>query len=804
MSAAPWRVEPAPTVAPALVEAAGDSLLLARLLVRRGLTTPQAVAGFLDPLSYPLAPPTALHGIDAAATLLLDTLDAGRNVLVWGDFDVDGLTGAALYVDTVRQLAGPHRVRYHIPHRTADGHGIQPGRLTELLAASDIPLHLLLTCDTGICEPQAVAVAKAAGMAVIITDHHELPDDLRGLAPEPGSLWRVDAALCGVESVRRADAVVNPMLHPPGDPQRVLPGVGVAFKLAQELFARAGRAGNEEGLLDLVALGIVADVSALLYDARALLHRGIERLRSTRRVGLQALMEQARILPAAITEETIGYQIAPRLNALGRLDDANAAVDLLITDDPAAARTLAARIERLNQERRILTDRTLAQALEMVQAEPSLLDGAAIVLADPGWHAGVLGIVAARLVQEFDKPAVLLRTPPGQPARGSARTTEDVDIGAAVAACAPLLLVWGGHRGAAGLTLEPEQIPALRAALDEQVPRHCSPAAPAGLALDAELPLAAVTPALAAQLARLAPFGPGNPAPAFLLRGLEVTSDQRIGREGIHRRLIVQDMHGDSRTALWFRSGDAELPPGPVDLAAHVAANEFRGTTSAELHILAVRPAQLERSLAVTRPRPQVVDLRGKPIEPDALPSGEDAAWYAEGTLPSSRALYAPRGALRPARALVLWSIPPARTLLDWILRAVNPAEIFVCGRLTTDDSFDGLLRNTAGMCRYALGRDGLAHLGRMAARLGTTEAVVRAALLALEAEGLVRLAEWLEGDLLRIAPGTAPGTAPADPLSRAERDAHLRTLLAEVRAYRRFFQRARLDDLGLAPPPAT
>jgi single-stranded-DNA-specific exonuclease len=413
--------------------------------------------------------------------------------------------------------------------------------------------------------------------------------------------------------------------------------------------------------------------------------------------------------------------------------------------------------------------------------------------------------VAARLAQEFGKPVVLLRAPPGEPARGSARTVEGVDIGAVVAACAPLLQVWGGHRGAAGLTLAPEIIPALRAELSRQVALHRSASAPVGedgLTLDAELPLAAVSLALAGRLARLAPFGPGNPPPLFLLRGLEVISDRRIGREGTHRRLVVQDAQGETRTALWFRNADTELPPGPIDLAAQAVRNEQRGVAGVELHIQAVRPAELERALAAARPVPRVVDLRGKLLTVDSLPpqaeEGE-AVWYAEGTLLGERAAFAPRQALRPARTLVLWNIPPARALLDWLLLAANPGEVIVCGRITTDDSLEGVVRSTAGMCRYALGRDGLAHLGRMAARLGTTEAVVRAALLALEADGLVQLAEWLEGDLLRLAEGGAP----ADPYTRSERAASLRTLLAEVRAYRRFFQRAHLDALGLAPPPA-
>ena len=302
-----WIIRPAVVPTPELVAVARSNTLVAQLLAQRGLDTPAAAIPFLDPAHYTPAPPAALFGVAHAAQVLHTAIAAGQNILVWGDFDVDGQTSTALLVSALQDLAGEAHVRFHVPNRFTESHGIRVPVLQAVLAASAIPIHLLVTCDTGIAETAGVGYAKDQGLTVVITDHHDLGAEFAGLKPGVDPIWGLAPPAVPAASVRRADAVVNPKFAPPADPLRTLPGVGVAYKLVQQLYELAGRAGEDEALLDLVALGIVADVAEQVHDARYLLQRGLEKLRTTRRTGLLALMNNARIDPATLSADSIGF-----------------------------------------------------------------------------------------------------------------------------------------------------------------------------------------------------------------------------------------------------------------------------------------------------------------------------------------------------------------------------------------------------------------------------------------------------------------------------------------------------------------
>ena len=834
----PWFVVPPVTPSPELLAIAGGNPLVARLLAQRGIDTPAKAVPFLDPSQYVPAPPSALLGVPEAAEQLHAAIAAKARFLVWGDFDVDGQTSTSLLVTALRALAGDEAVQFHVPNRFVESHGIKVEQLEKKLndaEANRAPIHVLLSCDTGIAEGPAVGLAKDRGLTVVITDHHDLSAEFQGLAVGVDPLWGVPAKEAGSQSVRRADAIVNPKFLPPGDPLRTLPGVGVAFKLVQQLYALAGRSGEEDELLDLVALGIVADVAEQVHDARYLLQRGLAKLRATRRAGLLALMNISRVDPAALSADSIGFQLGPRMNALGRLEDATVSVELLTTRDAIRAGQLAAKLERLNQERRLLTSQTTRAANEMIERDPSLLNFNALVLAHPNWHAGVVGIVASKLVEQFGKPTVLLLNPSGEVARGSARSVPGVDIGAAIAACGHLLKTHGGHPGAAGLSLIPENIDAFRRELSRQVEVYRDETVQVGLQIDAEVRLDELSLGLAADLTQLAPFGSGNPTPQFVTYGLAVTDDRRIGREGTHRKLTVRsESQGEALPVVWFGGADAELPAGPIDLVYTLNINEYKGDRSLQLMYVDSRPAQLSQAAVVAAPRQalQVVDLRKADAAAlaAALPGPGAADWYAEGVrlenLPAG-VTYAPRWQLAAARTdeasrpLVLWSIPPSPDLLRWLLNAARPESVYICGRYTSDDMLSAVLRAVAGMCKYALNHPhqvtppvanapegapqgtaapvaaaptSLLDVNRMAARLGLTEGIMRQALLWMEARGEIYLIEWQAGDTVRIAAGD--GRPQRGQLKEIEEE--IEEQLAEVRAFRRFFQRARLPDLNL------
>ena len=815
----PWILLPQVEASPALRDAVGGHPLVAQLLAQRAIDTPEKALPFLDSAAYTPAPPTALVGLERAAHTLFDAIRQDKNILVWGDFDVDGQTSTTLLVAALQELAAPQRVRFHVPNRFSEGHGIRPWKLHEFLNEPTFPPHLLLTCDTGIADAEGIAVAKDAGLTVVVTDHHDLPTEFADAEPGAAPPCAESTAVAGAQSVRRADAIVNPKFLRVDDPLRTLPGVGVAYKLVQQLYEMAGDADGAAQFLDLVALGIVADVAEQQHDTRYLLQVGLDQLRSTERVGLKALMHNARINPDSVDAGSIGFQIGPRMNALGRLDDATVAVELLTTNDAIRAGQLAAQMERLNNERRLLTSQITQTAFDMLERDAALLDFNGIVLANPNWHAGIIGIVASRLVEEYHKPTVLLCSAPGEPARGSARSTPGVDIGAAIAACADLLTQHGGHAGAAGLTLETANIDRFRRELSRQIDQHCIDAGPEGLHIDAELPFAELSLSLVEQVERLAPFGHGNPAPTFLSRRLTVVQDRRIGRDGAHRRLLLQDEQGSKQTVLWWRSADTELPAGPLDIAYTLGVNEYREQRTPQLTLEAVRPTEESaRSTAIgagasdSPTAHDIHDLRRESVSAADLPAFDSAFWYAEGNdlgdVPFRSRLEA--ATAKSGRPLVLWSSPPSPELLHWLVETLAPSELYLVGRDTAEVQLDAVLKQVAGMAKWAMrpgtkdaghgsAHDGLLSVDRLAARIGVTEEVIRYSLLWLEQKGILLLRKGEGGDIARVSPGD--GQAGGD-TEKTLPQTKLKELLAEMRAYRRFFQRAQVKALGIGAAP--
>ena len=802
----PWLVTPPIPPSPALAAAVGGHPLVAQLLAQRGIDTPADAIPFLDPDEYTPAPPSALVGLDRAAHILHDAIRQGQRILVWGDFDVDGQTSTSLLVAALRELAGEDRVSFHVPNRFTESHGIRPAKLQEFLSDPARKPDLILTCDTGISDGPGVGLAKDAGVTVVVTDHHDLTAEFADytLGKEPACGFSADEV--GRESVRRADALVNPKFLAPGDPLRTLPGVGVAYKLVQRLYELADRAGEAVQFLDLVALGIVADVAEQVNDARYLLQRGLERLRRTERIGLKALIHTARLNPETLDSESIGFQLGPRMNALGRLDDATVAVELLTTPNPMRAGQLAGQMERLNNQRRLLTSQISGMAFEILEKQPHLLDFNVIVLAHPNWHAGIVGIVASRIVEEFGKPAVLLLNPPGEPARGSARSTPGVDIGSSIAACADLLIGFGGHAGAAGLSLEADKIDHFRRELSRQIDSHRIDAGPEGLVIDAELRLTDLSLHLVEQVQRLAPFGQGNPTPVFMTRGLAVAEDRRMGRDGTHRRLVLQDEKENKQPLVWFNGADEQLPEGPLDIAYTLNINEYKGERTVQLMYRAIRAAEAD-DLTVVPARQSagqpahlpIHDLRRESLDRAELPSPDAAFWLAEGTRLGEVDFHSRLQARRypKGRPLVLWSAPPSAELLHWLVETLAPSELWLVGRVTGDDTLDGVLKSVAAMGKHALAQEGgRLPIDRLAARIGVTEGIVRHALFWLEAKRILWVMEWEEGDVARIAPGDAMKAGDA---GLQEKQAELAELLGEMRAWRRYFLRAGLAELGLS-----
>jgi single-stranded-DNA-specific exonuclease len=756
-----WQPVSTPDIPADLSAFAGDQLL-AQLLAQRGLTTVTNARAFLDPDAYQPTSPFVLPDMEAAVARLSQAIARQEAICVWGDFDVDGQTATTLLVSALAELGA--RVRYYIPNRLTESHGIKPAALSRLLAEG---VDLILTCDTGVGEHEAIATARAAGVEVVVTDHHDLSDTL----PPAG-------------------AVVNPKRLPAGHPLRELPGVGVAYKLAEALYENSGRSNRTEPLLDLVALGIVADVAQQTGDTRYLLQRGLLSLQHTARPGLQAVIESANLKAERLTEEHIGFWLAPRLNALGRLGDANLGVELLTTSDRVRARIIALQLEALNDRRKLLVDRVVVQALGQLEDNPALADYQAIVLAAADWHPGVIGIAASRLVEQYRKPAILIALRPDGLGRGSARSVAGCDIHGAIKTQADRLIGFGGHPMAAGLTIAPEHITLFRRGVSTAL-AGCQPGLDTSPGPDLVIELAQATGSLLKTIQRLAPFGAGNPPVLVGCRGLKIVAATNFGKTRDHKRLVVEDEAGCQQEVIRWRGATEPLPQGAFDLAFTLSPDDFKGGGAVQLEWVTARTGE---PAAVVR-EPDVTDWRQFTATSRLLAQlkthdPEETLIWAEGVeLPNLETVG--RHRLRPAESLVIWTAPPGQDILQQALATVNPDRIIVVGRPAAFDTFPAMIRQLMGLVKYAVSRrDGELILSELAATLGQRPATARLGLDWLASQGKLSIVVE-EEDLLVLRFDQRPPAGEA-----ATIEVLLKSALAETEAYRQFFKGASLATL--------
>jgi single-stranded-DNA-specific exonuclease len=569
-----WRIPDGdPAAAEALGQALAVSPLVATLLVHRDCRTAEEARIFFDAPLTALPDPLQMLGMDAAVDRLRAAVARREPILVCGDYDVDGVSGAALLVAGLRRAGC--EVSFTVPRRREHGYGLHPS-MVEQGAAEGV--RMLITVDLGISAHEAVALARARGIDVIICDHH-LPPPV--LPP--------------------ATAVLNPRQPGCAYPFKELCGVGIAFKLLQALF---GQAAWEElwPFLDLVAVGTVADLVPLVGENRILAKRGLIQLAGTSRPGLRALADVAGITLSSaegIAAGRVAFGLAPRINAAGRLDDATVAIRLLLTGDPFEARDLAARLDRQNRERQELESSILTEALTQAQAEHDLERDRAIVLASTAWHPGVIGIVAARLVERYGRPAALIGTGGGHEARGSARSAGGWHIADALGRCADLLQHYGGHRAAAGFSLAAENVEAFRArflslAAQELTEDDLTPT----LVADAEVSLDMIDLTLTDWLGRLGPHGVGNPEPILIARGVQVMrGSRRVGQN--HLKMKVRQVARGAQVldAIgfnlgWFADELNQLPSPRIDMAFVPERNSWNGREILQLRIKDLRILQ--------------------------------------------------------------------------------------------------------------------------------------------------------------------------------------------------------------------
>lgn len=565
-----WTLPPRPD--PATVRSLRQGLKLpdplCRLLAARGHLTPEAAGSFLRPLLGALHSPAELLDAPKAARRLARAVAEREQVVVHGDFDADGISAAALLATWIRALGG--RAEAIVPDRLRHGYDLSQAGVDR---AAELNAAVLVTVDCGIVAHGPVRSAAAAGMDVIVTDHHQ-----------PGA------------ELPPALAVVNPNRPGCAYPNKALCGAAVAFKVGQLLAAELGRPEDESWeYLDLVALATIADQMTLTGENRVLARYGLRAFAHAARPGLTALMRSAGRNPGEqVDSAVVAFQLAPRINAAGRVGDAGAALRLLTTRDPGEAARLAETLEDDNSRRRELEQDATDEAIGALEELYDPVRDRGVVVAGEGWHPGVIGIVASRLVERIFRPVVVLSFD-GDRGRGSARSVPSFDLFAAISSCAEHLVRFGGHHQAAGMDISRECLPAFREAFGAAARRALGSTVPQPeISTDLELELHEAGPDLYRYLRYVGPFGQGNPEPVFVTRGVGLQGRPRVLNGG---HVKFRFSRGGARLpAIGFRLTERvdvdELGGGPVDVAYNLMENTFRGQTAIEAKVVDIRPAR--------------------------------------------------------------------------------------------------------------------------------------------------------------------------------------------------------------------
>ena len=590
-----WSLAPPqPSVAAQLAADLKIPPLLAQCLLNRGLSDPASITSFLQPRLKQLADPFLLPNMAAAVERLLQARQRNEPLVIFGDYDVDGVTSTALLLEVLRPLGW--QVHYYLPHRLDEGYGLSPDGVENCLAK--FPVTLLLAVDCGSTAVASIASLRQRGVDVIVLDHHQVS------SPAPAAIALVNPQLgprpptSDTQPTPASDPISASDSLNSSPPFTELCSAGLAFKLAHAVLKRAretclpGAADFDlRPLLDLVALGTIADIVPLTAENRILVTVGLERLNTTRRPGLVALKRVAQS-PALLGTYEVGFQLAPRLNAAGRLETAEDALRLLLALDLAEALPIAQKLDAHNRARqkieRGIADEVISALCTRFNAQTDFV----IVEGQLSWHIGVVGIVAARVLQQFYRPTIILGGD-GEHFRGSGRSIAGFDLAAALRQCDDLLVRHGGHAMAAGVTLQPFKLDAFRARLNDLARDALKPDdLQAPVRLDAEVTLEAMTLECLAALDRLRPTGLGNPPVQVFARNLtQQRSSQRMGADKQHLKMWVTD-GATTHEAVWWGAGNEAQPAVRFDLAFAPQINEYNGRRTVQLKVLAWRAAQ--------------------------------------------------------------------------------------------------------------------------------------------------------------------------------------------------------------------
>lgn len=761
-----WKLAPSPAIPASILDLVEGNEVVARALLKRGISSASAVKSFIDPEKYHPFSPLSLPEIFKAVEIINQTINQKHPILVWGDFDVDGQTSTAVLVSSLQVLGAD--VSFHVPLRSTEGHGIKTSVLKDHLPQDG---GVLISCDTGIDAYEAVEFAKSAGVKVIITDHHQLPKVLP-----------------------KADVIINPQTLPVEHPIQTLSGAGVAFLLASAVLEANSRKDEVSNLADLAAIGLVADLVELQRDCRYIVQKGITELRNPQRLSIQSLLTNSEINPSFLNEEHISFSIAPRLNAIGRLGDANEAVKFLLSNDEKFIDSFCRQVEKLNGDRKLLVDQVFKAALAQIESSLSSVSDPILVVAGTSWPAGVLGLVASRLTGLYFRPAMVLSLSADGIASGSARSIEGINIYDALSKCKDLFLNFGGHPMAAGLSLREKDLPEFKRRIKNLIGESSEYSTfESELQVDEMINFDQITLDNVQPLERLAPFGPGNQPVIFSAKSVTIEKIIPIGKNREHLSLTLRDGKSNIAKMIWWQGAGNPLPEieTQFDVAFKLRTSNFKGTPEVQMEWIDWRESPPDSVSSQTLPKYEYIDHR-RDLSPEKLliqySTQPDTMLWGEGiTLPNVKTF--DRTELVHADTLVCVTSPPGRNELQNAVELIAPRRIVLFSILPENLNLQSLIKKVTGMWKFAESQSKYENIiERMAASLNIKEIVVELSLKYLF------LQDHFPADQNRI-------NSQVDHSNIQENDPEMiitaiKMILQETQAFREFYLRAKPEEL--------
>ncbi|HHV29264.1 single-stranded-DNA-specific exonuclease RecJ [Acetivibrio mesophilus] len=739
-----------------VLDACGDDELVARIFYNRGYKNPDTIRQMLNSELYEPTGTCEFSDMSKAVDRIFRAIDNGEKICVYGDYDVDGVTSTVTLVECLNFFTP--KVVYHVPDRFTEGYGMNEDVVRKLAQEG---VSLIITCDCGISNIKEISVAKELGMDVVLTDHHTIPDELPP-----------------------ADAVLNPKLLEEGHRARNISGCGMVYFLCLALLEKKGLASRAEKFLDMLALSLIADVVSLNGENRYLLKKALPALFNTKRIGLRQLLMIAEKNGKLENEEDVAFQIAPRINAAGRMETARLPVELFLCRDAQKARIMAEKIDSLNTERKRVQQTIIDEAVEMVEARKK--NKTVLVLFKDFWHHGIIGIAAGRICELYRKPAILFSLKEdGITAVGSARSIEEINIYELIKECSGKLLKFGGHSQAAGLSIKKDDIEDFIAQIELEAENRYFIKDMINVNADMELELESIDQELYNRIQSAGPYGEGFEAPWFYIRNITVLSDRITEKK--HHIMVLEDQKGKRIPAVkWF--GEDESFEGRIfDIVCRLSRNNYSKDAGIQLTLgYMIETFGEFRDLF----EGEIADERNTSVEsllkryPEAqiFYEGLQAACPIENTVD--------RFLVRNCDELIFLSTPSNTDIFREVIALANPQKVIINFGILPNYTFKGFVLNLLGLIKHIIkNRDGRAYVDELSMKLCVEESIVKAGLKYLGSSGMLNYTLSEDEEKVYLSEGKGVSDSRAFMAKKNLADA-----LAEKNAYQQFILKMEID----------